>query len=736
MVDAPPFSTLTHYRLLELLGRGAMGEIWLAEDLQLPRRVAIKLLPRHLSRDPEAVERLLREARAAATIDHPNVVTVYEAGTADGHPYLVMQRVEGETLEERLARGPLPVPEALAMVRAIADALAEVHALGIVHRDLKPLNIMLTPRGPKVLDFGIAALKDHGGMATEGEMVGTPLYMSPEQVQGLPPDNRSDLWSLGVILYQALTGARAFDGANLPAIARAVRETRPAPASQRNAAVPAELDHIVEKLLRKDPAQRYGRAEDLIADLDNCAECARGADGIDTAALAAFSASPIEANDTVVVAPRTAPRLGVLYFESLSTDPDDVILAEGLTEDLIVDLARVEGLRVAARGEVQRFRGRELPPRTVARELNVDYVVQGSVRRAGQRARISAQLVRASDGHASWAERFDRTLDDLFQVQAEVSKRIVEALQVTLRPAERAMLDRAPARSREAYSFYLRARGLMDDRRREANFRAEECLRRAIELDPQFALAHATLGECLAFRAASGWAGREITEAIKPHIQRALELDPELPLAHIAMGLVYRLEGDPEGVLRSIQRATGPDTTDPNVIIWTGWSYMALGKPELAIEILERGQRLHPRNYMLLSGLADCYVMLGRREDEKRTLDRIREVLVETLERTPDNADARAILSICLAQMGDKEAGIAQAKRALEIAPGEGRVHYNVACTYVYAGMPDEALAQLRRMMTVAPGFLTDWIRRDPDLVSLHGRPEWKQLFGEEPAAN
>src|SRR5512143_2355609 len=364
MTAVPPFPTVSHYRLLELLGRGAMGEVWLAEDLQLPRQVAIKLLPRHLSEDPDAVERLLREARAAASVDHPNVVTVHEAGTLDGQPFLVMQRVEGETLEQRLARGPMPPAEAVGLASAIADALAEVHALGIVHRDLKPSNIMLTPRGPKVLDFGLAAVRGNSRMTEVGYAVGTPLFMSPEQVRGLPPDNRSDLWALGVILYEALTGARAFAGENLAAMSRSVLNDQPPAPSRRTAAVPAQLDGIVEKLLRKDPALRYARAEDLLADLASCAR-----------AMGLASDAALGATETIAAAAPT-PRLAVLYFEVMSADPDDAFLAAGLTEDLIVDLARVEGLRVAARGEVQPFRGRDLPPRTVAREMNVDFVVQ------------------------------------------------------------------------------------------------------------------------------------------------------------------------------------------------------------------------------------------------------------------------------------------------------------------------------------------------------------------------
>jgi TolB-like protein/Tfp pilus assembly protein PilF len=717
MSVSPPVSTGSHYRLLEPLGHGAMGEVWLAEDLQLPRRVAVKLLPRHLAADAESVERLLREAQAAASVDHPNVVVVHEAGMVNGQPFLVMQRVEGETLEARLSRGRLGVDEAIQLASAIADALAEVHALGIVHRDLKPSNIMLTSRGPKILDFGIAAVRGAGRMTEAGVAVGTPLFMSPEQVRGLPPDNRSDLWALGVILHQSLTGALPFAGESFAATAQSVLERQPPAPSRQNHAVPPALDYVVEKLLRKDPQLRYARAEDLLADL---ASLAAGPDG-DATGAATVAGAP---------AAPSAPRLAVLYFEALSADPDDAFLAEGLTEDLVVDLARVEGLRVAARGELQPFRGRDLPPRTIARELGVDYIVQGSVRRAGQRARISAQLVRASDGHASWAERFDRTLEDLFEVQAEVSRRIVEALQVTLRPAEREMLDRAPTRNREAYELYLRARALLDQSERDPNVRAGEVLERAVELDPDFALAHAALAECYGSRGSAWWAGKEIVEQARPHALRALELDPDLPEAHMAMGFVHRLEGDAEGLMREFRLAAPPDTTDPTLLRWAGWCFLTQGRAPEALEVLERANRLHPRNYRIASALADCYATLDRRDDERRMLASLREILVEHLARQPGNNDARIFLAIVLSQSGDGPAGIAQAERVLAREPGDGRIRYNAACAFALAGEPERAMEQLRVMTTMIPSYLNDWIRRDPDLVSLRARPEFIELFG------
>ena len=702
---------ISHYHLIERLGQGAMGEVWLAEDTQLPRKVALKLLPPHLASDPESVDRLLREARAAASVDHPAVVTVYEAGIHEGRPYLVMQRVEGETLAERLTRGPLPVGEALELSRTIVDALAEVHALGIVHRDLKPTNVILSPRGPKVLDFGVAAIKGSPRLTATGVALGTPLAMSPEQLKGLAPDNRSDLWAMGCLLYEMLTGVQPFAGQSFEAVANRVLNETPPPPSQLRREVGSDLDYMVLKLLRRDPAHRYARAEDLLADLSSC--CV----GFDAPATPGAAVAAI-------------PRIAVLYFDVMSAEPDDAFIAAGLAEDLIVDLARLQGVTVASRAEVLPFRDRPVPPRTLGRELGVEYVVHGSVRRAGQRARISAQLVRASDGHTLWAERFDRTLEDLFEVQAEVSRSIVTALQVALRPGEREMLDRAPTRSREAYEHYVNARSLLNARTREGNFKAEELLHAALKLDPDFALAHAALGETYGRRPLSWWSGIEAADLAMASAERALQLDPDQLEGQLVRGMVYRVRGEHAPMLEALQRVLDKEPNHVEALELTGWSYLTIGRAEDAERAFLKLIAIDPDHIIAHSWLHQAYDMLGRREEAERFLRLTLEKLEKRLTRHPDDAYARSLLGGLLVQVGDAKNGIAQAERSLVLAPEDGRIRYNAACAFARAGEAELAIQSLAEATRRIPTYVADWPVQDPDLESIRQHPEFIRLFG------
>jgi len=695
---------ISHYLPIELLGRGAMGDVWLAEDTQLPRKVAIKLLPRHLSRDEEAVARLLREAEAAARVEHPAVITIYESGMHEGQPYLVMQWADGETLERRLARGPLPIGEVVLLATQVADALSEVHALGIVHRDLKPSNIMLTAHGPKILDFGIASVRGAARLTATGAMVGTPAAMSPEQIRGLEPDSRTDLWGLGVVLFEALTGRAPFPGEHLEQVAYQILQVDPPPAARLRPETPAFLAGVVRRLLEKHPADRYQRAEDVLADL---------------AAARAPAGTTAE----------SPPRLAVLYFDVSSTNPEDELLAAGLTEDLIVDLVRLRGLRVASRGEVQPYRERPVPPRTLAREIGAEYVLSGLVQGAGTRTRISAQLVRAIDGTVLWGERFDRSLGDLFATQAEISSRITEALEVAIAPNEREMLGRAPSRDPEAYKLYLRARQLIDQQTRDSAVRAEDLLRRAIELDGTFALAHAALGESYAQRWMMHTAGPEVAAPALECARRALELEPDLLEGHLVRAMIQRLERKPEELLESLERVIALDPDHPQALEWAARCYLVMGRPARAIEILEPFAARRPERHVPHHYLSTAFEMLGRGDDAERAFRAGLEREIDFLRRHPDDPYARSLLAISLVRAGETEAGIVQGRRAVEVAPADGRVHYNAACALARAGRLDEAMTELDDALARSPQYVSDWPARDPDLAALRGYPPFRSRF-------
>jgi adenylate cyclase len=423
------------------------------------------------------------------------------------------------------------------------------------------------------------------------------------------------------------------------------------------------------------------------------------------------------------------PRIAVLYFEVMSADADDAYLAAGLTDDLIVDLTQVEGIHVASRADVQPYRERSVPPRTLAREINVNYVLTGSVRRAGNRARFSAQLVRATDGHVMWAERFDRTLEDLFDVQAEVSKRIVEALEVALKPGEKEMLDRKPSDSPEAYSYYLQARNLMDSGRTN-NRRAEALLKRSVEIDPKFALGHAALGECHAWRGLRWWAEpTAAADAAEPFAKRALEIDPNLLEAIMVLAMVHRLRGEEEKLISGLQEITRRDPDNAQALEWAGWSYMTLGKPEAAIEVLERLTEQRPDLYVPLSFLSGSYDAVGRPADAKAARQRSFDAVLTHVEKHPDDALARAYLGIDLIRADQVEEGLAQARLAADLAADDGRTMYNVACAYARANRPDEAMDALKQASLRVDDYLTDWPERDPDLQSLHDIPEFRRMF-------
>jgi eukaryotic-like serine/threonine-protein kinase len=707
-------STVSHYRLLDRLGRGSMGEVWLAEDLHLPRKVAIKLLPPHLTQEPEAVEGLLLEARAAASIDHPAVVTVFEGGFERGIPFLVMQRVEGETLDQRIARGRLPVAEAIELAWQVADALAEVHALGIIHRDLKASNVMLTPRTAKILDFGLARVKGAASRTPSGALVGTPLTMSPELIHGARADARSDLWALGVILYQALTGQPPFQGEGMHILYN-ILESDPEPPSRLVAEVPRSVDAIVARLLAKQPERRYARAEDLLADLEPCRAIARG---------------PATERPAI-------PRLAILPFQVEGSGAGAALVGAGILEQLVLELGRLPLLRVASRAEVLPYRDRSVPLRTLARELAADLLLVGELVLTGTRIELDARLARG-DGRILWRGRLERESAEPLALAAELAIRVAEALDLAPSPEDRTRLHRPPTRDPEAWSFYLRAREWMDRYSGQETARAEELLRQALVLDSEFALAHAALGEVLVQGELLNPSPADRGATALAHARRALELEPDLVEGHMVCSMVHRMRGETEELRACLERVTAIDPDHPQALEWAARCYMVLGEIARAAAILERLSERRPDRPAPPQYLATCYEMLGRAEDAKQTFRLAIERQTEFVRRHPEDANARALFAIVLVRDGQRDAGLSQTERALALGPADARVQYNAACAFALAGHPERALEVLQLAMARQPWYMALWPARDPDLASLREHPEFVRLFGakgsEKPA--
>ncbi len=705
--------TVSHYRVLERLGSGAMGEVYLAEDLRLGRKVALKLLPPELTRDAAAKTRLIHEARAASLLDHPHICTVYDIEELPaGRLLLAMAYCEGETLKVRLARGPLPAAEAVELACQMAEALGEAHARGVVHRDIKPANAMVTRSGRvKIVDFGLARLPDATALTATGTTLGTPAYMAPEQVRGEEADARADLWALGAVLYEMLAGRPPFGGETIEAVLYGVVHRVPEPLDRARPDLPAALLRVVNRALAKDRLARYQQAEQMLAELRACRE-RLDADGTQAVGTAA---------------PRV-PSIAVLPFANLSADPEQEYFCEGMTEELITALGAVEGLRVAAKASTFHLQGKDLEIRAIGDQLNVETLLEGSVRKAGDRLRVTAQLVNVSDGYHLWSERYDRRLDDVFAVQDEIARAIVGKLKVKLIGPQEAPLVKRASANLEAYQLYLKGRYYFARRYKGQLEQAVDCFARAIALDPDFAPALAGLADGLSVAGFYGFrqprvvlpkarqaAERAVAldealaeahhalgtvhawlawdwDVAEREFRRALALDPNAPITHAFYGIVLATMGRAEEAAAEAERATALDplstlalflaaatrlilrrhgrsiessqcalALDPACTLATWMLSMALsgvGRHDEAIEAGERGVRMTDRNGFFVAILGHALGRAGRR-------DAARQVLAELLERPLPGGVPSIWLAIVHAGLGEVTEGVAVLERGV-----------------------------------------------------------------------
>jgi len=629
---------LSHYRLLRKLGGGGMGVVYEAEDLRLRRHVAVKLLPDALARSPEALQRLLREARAASALDHPNICVIHEIAEDAGRSFIVMELLDGQTLGHAIGGKAMEIDRLLEIGSQIADGLVAAHAHGIVHRDIKPANIFLTSRGPvKLLDFGLAkrsaepASVDSGQptlsreeqLTHAGVTVGTVLYMSPEQARGRHVDARSDLFSFGAVLYEMATGTSPFAGGTPGEILEAIFTRTPVAPARLNPRVPVELDRIVAKALDKEPSLRYQSAADMRTDLERLrrrtepgapsATGRRPAARLAGGAVLALTLAALlwRAHETKRAAPEPAvaataspSSIAVLPFLNMSGDKEQEYFADGLTEELLNALARNPGLRVTGRTSSFQFKGRNEDLRLIGQKLNVATLLEGSVRKVGNRVRITTQLVSAADGFHLWSESYDRELKDIFAVQDEISRSIATALQVELlhTPAATARRGKVDV---EAYNLYLLGRHFASLATRAGREKAIGYYEAALGQDPDFALPWVGLSSVHLNQAYNGEASiDEGHRKARLEVGKAIELDPGLADAHALLGEARILEWDWKGAEESLAHALelGPGNA---AVLWrAALLARVLGRFQQAMTLVRKAAEIDP-----LSG--DTQYLLG-----------------------------------------------------------------------------------------------------------------------------
>ena len=783
--------TLSHYRLVRQLGAGGMGVVYLAEDTQLGRRAAVKILPRHLADDASLVSRFRQEARAASALNHPNIVTIYEVGEAEGTHFIATELVEGATLRERMARAPVTVGEAVDIALQVAAALWKAHAAGVVHRDVKPENVMLNEDGhAKVLDFGIAKLVEHArASATEaptvlkvqtspGAVMGTAHYMSPEQARALiDVDARTDIFSLGVVLYEMLAGRQPFEGETATDVMASILTNEPPPLARYNREVSEALDLVVQKALAKDREERYQMAKELLSDLrrvkqrleagttagfddrtaadanESHATCLPAADThraggartdeaaqIHTTSSAEYVANEIKRHKRgfivgLAILVLATIGLGYWFLASRSADaaqiesiavlpfanqnPETEYLSDGLTESIINNLARLPSLRVITRNSVFRYKGKETEPATVGQELNVRAVLTGRVVQRGDNLIISTELTDLRDNKQIWGQQYNRKVTDAFALQQEISRDISETLRSKLSGEEQQRLAKRETVSPEAYQLYLRGRYHWNKRENKEFIKALEYFQQAIDKDPTYALAYVGLADSYLLGGYNSLSRREKVTEAQAAAQKALEIDETIGEAHNTLANIKHWnDWDWAGAEREYKRAIELSPNYATGHHWYAESLSAVGRFEESFAEYKRALELDPLSLAISTdlGLAFYY---------SRQYDRAIEHLKKLIETEPNYMRTHFYLALIYEEKGMFEEALAEYEKG-NLLEGENMEEFAKGKAKV-----EEALR-----VSGAKGYWQQILNTSKESARKAGRPFCGNKYHQERASN